>query len=78
MNISDIKRILSDDSIESESVNPIIDAVKEEELEKLTESEKEALKKMLENMLFLVLDPTSGAHLDDAQKAELLLSSLSK
>jgi len=44
----------------------------------LTQPEKEALKQMLENMLLLIQDPTSGAHLDDAQKAESLLSALSE
>jgi hypothetical protein len=78
MNISEIKRILSGNHIASDRINLIIGALKEEDLGKLTQPEKEVLKQMLENMLLLIQDPTSGAHLDDAQKAESLLSALSE
>lgn len=76
MNISSIKSILSGKHIAAESINPIICALKEEDLNKLTGSEKEALKQILLNMLLMIQNPATGAHLDDSNKANSLLSAL--
>ncbi|MES2671686.1 MAG: hypothetical protein V4673_14880 [Pseudomonadota bacterium] len=54
----------------------MINALKEEDLSSLSQSEKEALREVILKMLILVQDPSSGAHLDDPQKAESLFSAI--
>lgn len=77
MNTSEIKTILSSGNIPAHTVNPIINTVRVEDLNTFSQSEKNALQELILNMLILVQDPSSGAHLDDPAKAEALLSAIS-
>ncbi|MBI9092266.1 MAG: hypothetical protein JEZ12_23885 [Desulfobacterium sp.] len=77
MNIDEIKTLLSNGDVPSEKVNPIINSLSEEDLSSLSEQEKKCLYEILNKMLLLMQDLNSGAHLDNPQKAEILLNSIS-
>ena len=77
MNISKIKGILADGDIPADKINPMINASKEKDLSSLSQPEKETLREVITKMLVLIQDQSSGAHLDDPEKAELLLSAIS-
>ncbi len=76
MNISNIKAILSSGDILANQVNPIIDLLEINDLDKLSGGEKEALNALLCNMLRAIQDETSGAYLNSPKKAESLLDAL--
>lgn len=76
MNISKIKHILDSGEVLSNQVNPIINTLEVYDLDKLSKCEKDNLRCIISNMLILIQDPSSGAHLDNPEKAELLLSAI--
>jgi hypothetical protein len=76
MNISKIRNILNSGDIRAEEINPMISALEEKDLGSLSQSEKKALCDVISSMLVLTQDPSSGAHLDNPEKAELLLASI--
>lgn len=77
MNIAKIKILLLSGNIPAHTVNPIINILRVEDLNAFSQSEKNALQELILNMLILVQDPSSGAHLDDPSKAGVLLSAIS-
>lgn len=77
MNIAEIKTILLSGNIPAHTVNPIINILKTEDLNTFSQSEKNALRELILNMLILVQDSSSGAHLENLSKAEALLSAIS-
>lgn len=76
MNLSSIKNLLSSGEIPENQVNPIIDSLDIQDLGELSVEETKALSGLVINMLLLIQDPTSGAYLDNPEKAELLLTTI--
>lgn len=77
MTIFEIKSLLTAGDIPANKINPIIKALKEEDLESLSQLERESLREVISGMLLLIQHPNNGAYLDDPEKAELLLSAMS-
>ena len=77
MNLINIKNLLSSGEIAANQVNPIIDSLAAQDLDKLSGDERKALYEMINNILLLSQDPSTGAHIDNPKKAESLLSALS-
>ena len=77
MNLSRIKAILSRGKVDANEVNPIIDSLDIQDLDKLSSDEAAALSAMIHEMLRLVQDSSSGAHLVHPEKATSLLEQLS-
>lgn len=76
MNLGNIKNTLSSGEVTANQVNPIIDSLDTDGLSELSTEEKKALGEMIRSMLLLIQDPTSGAHLNNPEKAELLLAEI--
>lgn len=77
MNLINIKNLLSSEEIAANQVNPIIDSLAAQDLDKLSGDKRKALYEMINNILLLSQDPSTGAHIDNPKKAESLLSALS-
>ena len=77
MNISEIKSLLAASDIPAAKINQMIKMLKEEDLDRLSQSERDVLCEVISRMLLLIQDSSSGAHLDDPEKAESLLSAIS-
>jgi hypothetical protein len=77
MNINNIKTLLSNGEIPADKINPIINALSIGDLDKLSELETSTLYEILNNILVLIQDPTSGAHIENLEKANALLAGLS-
>lgn len=76
MNLSTIKSLLASDNISANQVNPIIGAIEIQQIGKLTELEKGALRDIINSMLLLSQDKDSGACVNNPAKAELILEAL--
>ena len=76
MNLSSIKNLLSNGEIPANQFNPIIDSLDIQDLGKLSVEETETLSGMICNIFLLIQDPTTGAHLDNPEKADLLLATI--
>jgi hypothetical protein len=76
MNLTNIKTLLSNCDISADKVNPIIDSLSVQNLDELSELERTTLREMINNMLILVQDSSSGAHVNNPEKAKLLFNSL--
>ncbi len=77
MDINNIKTLLSNGEIPADKINPIINALSIGDLDKLSELETSTLYEILNNILVLIQDPTSGAHIENFEKANALLAGLS-
>ncbi|HDZ9207669.1 MULTISPECIES: hypothetical protein [Vibrio] len=76
MELSQIKGILSGGEIAANQVNPIIEHMKIQWIDQLTDLEKGALQGFISNMLMWSQDTNSGAYLNNPDKAEVLLEAL--
>lgn len=76
MNLTDIKHLLSSGEIAAGQINPLIDSLEIQDLDKLSGSEKEVFREVINKILLLAQDPSSGAYIDNPEKAESLLSAL--
>lgn len=76
MNLTDIKNLLSSDEIADNQINPLIDSLAIQDLDKLSGSEKEVFREVINKTLLLAQDPSTGAHIDNPKKAAWLLSAL--
>jgi len=76
MNLADIKHLLSSGEIAANKINPLIDSLAIQDLDKLSGSEKEVFREVINKILLLAQDPGSGAYIDNPEKAESLLSAL--
>tara|TARA_R110001592_G_C13077223_1_gene742332 strand:+ start:459 stop:692 length:234 start_codon:yes stop_codon:yes gene_type:complete len=76
MNLNDIKKLLSNGDVLAEKINPIINTLSMDDLEKLSELEANTLREVLNNMLVLLQDPSSGAYIENLDKANALLVEL--
>lgn len=76
MNLKNIKLLLSNDEIPAEKINPIINTLSVNDLGQLSELETRTLNEVLSNMFILIQDPSSGAHIEDLEKANTLLAAL--
>jgi hypothetical protein len=76
MKISEIKHILGSNEIPDDKINPMINRLEDKDLGSLSLCEREALREVICNLLILMQDPDSGAHLEDPIKAKLLLSAI--
>ncbi|ELK3676718.1 hypothetical protein Q7140_001177 [Vibrio fluvialis] len=76
MELSQTKGLLSSGEIAANQVNPIIEHMRIQWIDQLTDLEKSALQCLINNMLMLSQDANSGAYLNNPDKAELLLEAL--
>ncbi len=76
MNLSKIKSLLASENISANQVNPIIDYIEIQQLGELTALEKGDLRELINNMLLLSQDKSSGAYVNNPDKAESILEAL--
>lgn len=77
MNIHEIKHLLTDGAIDHSAVKQLLNTIRLEDVVKLTEEEKAALNEIINGLLLMSLDPTTGAYIESPDKAEKLLEMLS-
>ncbi|MGY0504693.1 hypothetical protein [Luteimonas sp. e5] len=78
MRISTIKQILTAQKIPADQINLIISTVNIEDLDDLSEFEKENLKEIVSGILVMAQDPSSGAYVNDPEKAKSILSAIER
>lgn len=76
MNISEIKGILASGDVPAHQVNLIISSLSIDDLNQLSDFEKEGVREIISKASAMAQDPSSGAYIDDPDKAKLLLSAL--
>ena len=77
MNISTIKNLLSSD-VSAKEVNQIIDFIEVQHFGQLTELEKASLRDIINSILLLSQDQSSGAYVNNRDKARSLLEALGR
>lgn len=76
MNISTIKNLLASGSVSANEVNPIIDSIEIQHFGQLTELEKTSLREIINSILLMSQDQSSGAYVNNPDKAKSLLEAL--
>lgn len=76
MDIYQVKNMLTVGEVPADQLNGMISALNIEDLDALSELQKDGVREIISKALLMAKDPSSGVYIDDPEKAESLLSAI--